>query len=77
MGRKKIDVFLAHSPPMGIGDESDGPHRGFACFIPLLESLQPALMLHGHIHPHGFEKPDRTLGTTRIVNVIPHKVLEL
>lgn len=77
VGRKNIDIFLAHSPPQGMGDESDGPHQGFACFIPLLEALQPTLMLHGHIHPHGFEKPDRNLGSTRIVNVIPHKVMEL
>ena len=77
LGRKNVDIFISHSPPLGIGDETDGPHRGFECFIPLLEALQPTLMLHGHIHPHGFTKPDRTLGATRIVNVIPHKVLEL
>lgn len=76
-GRKAIDLFIAHSPPLGLGDESDGPHQGFACFIPLVETLQPKYMLHGHIHPHGFAKPDRSLGSTTIVNVIPHKVIEL
>jgi Icc-related predicted phosphoesterase len=71
-----VDVFLAHSPPFGLGDD-DGPHQGFASFGPLIEAVQPRLMLHGHIHPHGFEKPDRMLGSTRIINVIPHKVVEL
>lgn len=75
--RRPVDLFLAHSPPFGLGDDGEGPHRGFESFIPLIEALQPKLMLHGHIHPHGFEKPDRNLGSTRIVNVIPHKVLEL
>ncbi|MBT8216978.1 MAG: metallophosphoesterase [Acidimicrobiia bacterium] len=77
LARKPVDIFIAHSPPAGLGDEDDGPHRGFESFIPLVEALQPKLMLHGHIHPHGFEKPDRQLGSTRIVNVIPHQVLEV
>jgi hypothetical protein len=34
-------------------------------------------MLHGHIHPHGFPRPDRTLGPTRIVNVVPYRLIEL
>lgn len=76
-GRAPVDLFLAHSPPLGMGDESDGPHQGFACFIPFIEAVRPRFMLHGHIHPHGFAKPDRTLGDTTIVNVIPHKVIEL
>ncbi len=75
--RKAVDVLITHSPPQGMGDDGAGPHQGFAAFIPLLEKLQPRLMLHGHIHPHGFAKPDRRLGGTTIVNVIPHKVLEL
>ena len=75
--RKSVDILITHSPPQGIGDEGDGPHRGFASFVPLIEALQPPLMLHGHVHPHGFVKPDRQLGGTRIVNVIPHKILEI
>ena len=75
--RTPVDILITHSPPKGMGDESDGPHQGFASFIPLLEALQPRLMLHGHIQPHGFVKPDRQLGDTRIINVIPHKVLEV
>ena len=52
-------------------------HRGFASFVWLVEVLRPRLLLHGHVHPHGFVKPDRQLGETRIVNVVPHKVLEV
>ena len=77
MRRRRIDLLIAHSPPAGVGDDTDGPHRGFAAFVPLVEALQPRLMLHGHIHPHGFVKPDRQLGETTVVNVIPHKVLEV
>ncbi|MGI5502827.1 metallophosphoesterase family protein [Lentzea sp. CA-135723] len=72
-----VDVLLTHSPPLGCGDEPDAPHRGFACLGTLVSRLQPELMLHGHIHPHGTPRPDRTLGSTRVVNVVPLKVLEV
>jgi len=35
------------------------------------------LVLHGHIHPYGIERPDRTLGDTRVVNVVPFTTIEL
>jgi len=35
------------------------------------------VLLHGHIHPHGEPVPDRRIGTTRVVNVVGRKVLEL
>ncbi|TDI35987.1 MAG: hypothetical protein E2O99_04265 [Acidobacteria bacterium] len=75
--RRSVDVVIAHSPPLDCGDEDDGPHRGFAAFHRLIEQLEPKLMLHGHIHPHGKPRPDRTIGRTRIVNVIPYRLLEI
>lgn len=75
--RKSVDVVIAHSPPLDCGDEGDGPHRGFAAFHRLIEQLEPKVMLHGHIHPHGRPRPDRTIGRTRIVNVIPYRLLEI
>jgi predicted phosphodiesterase len=75
--RRSVDVVIAHSPPLDCGDEGDGPHRGFAAFHRLIEQLEPKVMLHGHIHPHGRPRPDRTIGRTRIVNVIPYRLLEI
>ncbi len=72
-----IDVVIAHSPPLDCGDEEDPAHRGFAAFHRLIEELEPKLMLHGHIHPHGRRRPDRTIGSTRIVNVVPYRLLEI
>lgn len=74
---RSVDVVIAHSPPLDCGDGDDGPHRGFSAFHRLIEQLEPRLMLHGHIHPHGKSRPDRTIGRTRIVNVIPHRLLEI
>ncbi len=75
--RRSVDVVIAHSPPLDCGDESDGPHRGFAAFHRLIKQLEPKLMLHGHIHPYGKPRPDRVIGRTRIVNVIPYRLLEI
>lgn len=77
IGRGSVDVLVTHSPPRGHGDLEDLAHRGFECFESLVERLEPELVLHGHVHPHGFEKPDRTIGTSRLVNVIPYKVIEV
>ena len=45
-----FDVFLAHSPIRGVGDENHPSHRGFECFGPLLDKYRPAVMIHGHVH---------------------------
>ncbi len=74
---RSVDIVIAHSPPLDCGDGSDGPHRGFSSFHKLIEQLEPRFMLHGHIHPYGHAKPDRTIGGTRIVNVIPYRLLEI
>ena len=71
-----VDVVIAHSPPLDCGDGEDAAHRGFKSFHRLLDRLQPRLMLHGHVHPHGFPRPDRTIGPTRVVNVIPFRLIE-
>jgi len=73
---KSVDIFIAHSPPLDCGDEPDAAHRGFASFHRLIEQIRPRLMLHGHIHPYHRTRPDRTVGDTRIVNVIPYRLLE-
>ena len=72
-----VDVVIAHSPPRGLGDENDGPHEGFDAFHDLIGRLRPKLFLHGHIHPYGIARPDRRLNGTRIVNVVPYKVIDL
>lgn len=72
-----IDVLLTHAPPRHCGDREDGPHRGFRCLHDVVEALRPRLLVHGHIHPHGEPVPDRTIGATRVVNVVGRRVLEL
>jgi hypothetical protein len=75
--RRPVHVLVTHSPPRGIGDLPDDAHRGFESLIELIDDLEPVVMAHGHIHPHGFDKPDRRRGGTLIANVIPHRLLEV
>ena len=74
---RAVDVVIAHSPPLDYGDADDPAHRGFSAFHQLIDRLRPRIMLHGHIHPHGMPRPDRTIGNTRIVNVVPHRLVEV
>jgi hypothetical protein len=72
-----VDVLLTHAPPRGAGDREDPPHRGFDCLHQVVERLSPAWLLHGHIHPHGEQCPDRRLDGTTVRNVVGHHVLDL
>jgi Icc-related predicted phosphoesterase len=73
----KVDLLLTHAAPLGLGDEDDPCHRGFACFHGLVERLSPRYLIHGHIHPYGRPCEDRTMGRTTVINAIPHRLIEL
>jgi predicted phosphodiesterase len=77
VGRGGVDVLVTHAPPLGVGDAGDHAHQGFAAFHRLVGELRPRLLVHGHVHPVHRRPPDRWLGTTLVVNVIPYRLLEL
>ncbi|HVL85233.1 MAG TPA: metallophosphoesterase [Pseudonocardia sp.] len=72
-----VDVLLTHAPPRNCGDGDDAPHHGFTCLHAVVAALRPRLLVHGHVHPYGRPAPDRVLGTTRVVNVVGRRILEL
>jgi Icc-related predicted phosphoesterase len=74
---RTVDLLLTHAPPLGWGSLDDLAHRGFASFVPLIKDLAPKVLIHGHVHPYGRARPDRILGTTRIVNAVPLRLVEL
>ncbi len=45
-----FDILLTHAPMRGLGDMDDLPHRGFACFQPLLLKYRPMLFAFAHVH---------------------------
>lgn len=69
--RRDIDILLTHSPARSVGDGDDLPHRGFQCYHPLVASLDPILLVHGHVHPFGTRPDDRPIGErTTSMNVV-------
>lgn len=73
---KPIDLLVTHAPPLNLGDDTDRPHIGIEALHDVIETLQPQLHLHGHIHPHGQKMPDRNVGRTTVRNVIPYRIIE-
>lgn len=75
--RRNVDLLVTHAPPAGCGDGSDAAHQGIHALHRLARVLAPRYLLHGHIHPYGIEQPDRRIGHTTVVNVVPYKVMEI
>jgi calcineurin-like phosphoesterase family protein len=72
------DVILAHSPPKGIGDGEDLPHRGFSIFPWLIRFAKPLYFIHGHVHIYDSVSPrELNAGSTKILNVYGHRVISL
>jgi calcineurin-like phosphoesterase family protein len=74
---RRVDVLLTHSPPRGVGDREDPPHRGFTCLHDAVHRIRPAMLLHGHIHPHGEQVPDQRLNGTRVINTVGYRILDI
>jgi Icc-related predicted phosphoesterase len=71
-----LDILIAHSPPFGIHDGDDLPHRGFKAFLGLMARFRPRYLLHGHKHVYGMEPPRTRYRDTEVINVYPFRVLE-
>ncbi len=74
-----VDIVITHSPPRGLGDDTDPAHRGFEALRALLDKYHPAYLLHGHVHMrYGHDRPrELTYGDTTIINVSERYTLEL
>lgn len=74
---KEIDIFISHSPPLGIHDCADWTHMGFSSFHTLLRIAKPYLMLHGHSHiTCNLVKSKSRLCETEIINIFPFRIIE-
>lgn len=76
--RGGFDILVTHAPARGINDLEDLPHRGFSCFLDLIQKYQPGLFIHGHIHASygtGFKRTDQ-IGATRVVNGYDHVIID-
>jgi hypothetical protein len=74
---RRIDVLLTHAPPRGVGDGDDPPHQGFTALNGLVARLQPAALLHGHVHPAEVASRELRLGRTVVRNVTGWHLLDI
>lgn len=47
---KGFDILVTHAPAYQFHDGDDLPHKGFQCFIDLMEKFRPKYFVHGHNH---------------------------
>jgi Icc-related predicted phosphoesterase len=66
-----LDILVAHSPPRGIHDGDDLPHRGFETFLGFIELFKPRYLFHGHKHAYGAEAKRTRYAETDVINVDP------
>ena len=74
---RKLDILVTHAPPYGLAEAKDSAHVGFVAALRLIQHFQPLLAVHGHVHPFGRVLPERRAGNTRVVNVVPSRVIEI
>lgn len=75
---KGIDILLTHAPAYSLNDFNTQSHRGFECFIDLLEKYRPKYFVHGHIHKnYGAEIPVKSAyGDTTVINASGYCVID-
>lgn len=72
-----VDVFLSHSPPYGINDETNSSsHQGFIALKEYIENKKPKYFLHGHTYP-AKENLVTNYNSTVIVYVYEDKIIEI
>ena len=77
--KKGFDILVTHAPARGLGDMDTLSHRGFECFVKLLDNYKPRYFIHGHIHRnYGTDIPRRSAyGDTEIINAYEYYVIEI
>lgn len=74
-----VDLVLTHGSPVGYGDREDHAHRGFKCFLDIIDRYHPQYLVHGHVHLDYGHNTARELerNGTRIINAYERYVLEI
>ena len=74
-----VDMIVTHAAITGYGDAPDNAHRGFDCFLDLVQEYHPTYFCHGHVHrSYGWDIP-RSLecGSTTVINAFERYTLEI
>ena len=71
---KGFDILLTHAPARHLNDFDSIAHRGFECFLELLDKYKPKYFVHGHIHMnYGVDIPQVSQrGDVTVINAYDH-----
>ena len=74
-----VDLVLSHAPIAGYGDAQDYAHRGFECFVDLIDKYKPKYWIHSHVHLNYGHNIPRILkrDNTTIINAYERFDLEI
>lgn len=74
-----VDLVLSHAPVAGYGDAQDYAHRGFECFVDLIDKYKPQYWIHSHVHLNYGHNIPRVLkrDNTTIINAYERFDLEI
>ena len=69
--------MLTHAPAAGIHDMEDLPHKGFECFVELINKYKPKFFVHGHVHlNYGRFPREYRYGDTTVINAYEKYTIE-
>ena len=77
---RAMDILISHSPPFGVHDDIHDPaHHGLKALNWLIRVAKPRYLFHGHTHfyRNNLESQETFVGSTKVINVYPYKVLEV
>lgn len=69
-----FDILVTHAPGRDLGDLDSLAHRGFECFVKLVDKYRPRYFIHGHVHLNYGANIPRSIqrdGTT-VINAFDH-----
>ena len=73
----RVDVILAHCPPLGVNDDqTDIAHTGYRALATYIEEMNPGYLFHGHTYPKENELVKKYLNT-KIVYVYQDAIIEI
>jgi uncharacterized protein len=77
--KRPLDILVTHSPPEGIHDDDDLPHRGLRALNYVLDMARPRYMLHGHtmFYRQNLKSHITQYRWTQIMNVYPFRVFDM
>ena len=77
--KNNIDILVTHAPAQGLGDGDDHFHKGFACFIDVLNNAKPTLHVFGHQHLSYGAKCENPIyyQDTLLYNACGYKIIEI